>query len=195
MDRQLAPLRARLADQSPAQIAARAAARPVESGLELAYWDRDVRVVWPAVEAFRLPDREPLSTFDAAMVVYYLHRADGTPLSGRWIGFRDLPDGAFYHQAFQGYGGDRLASAYGADPERFREAARRAGGQPLSALSDYAFAYSPLPRVAVAAVLWPGDEDFPTQASILFDAAASHYMITDGLALLGSGLVKRILAA
>jgi hypothetical protein len=49
--------------------------------------------------------------------------------------------------------------------------------------------------IRLACALWPGDEDFPSKASILFDASASHYMPTDGLALLGSGLARRLIKA
>ena len=48
-------------------------------------------------------------------------------------------------------------------------------------------------RLPLAAALWPGDEDLPGRAAILFDASASHYLTTDGLALLGSGLASRLL--
>jgi hypothetical protein len=44
-------------------------------------------------------------------------------------------------------------------------------------------------------VYWPGDEDLPSQASILFEDSASHYMTTDGLAILGSHLVDAIVKA
>ena len=50
-----------------------------------------------------------------------------------------------------------------------------------------------MPRLPLAAALWPGDEDLPGRAAILFDASASHYLTTDGLALLGSGLASRLL--
>jgi hypothetical protein len=49
-----------------------------------------------------------------------------------------------------------------------------------------------LPRIQLAAILWPGDEEFPARASVLFDGAASHYMTIDGLALLGAGLARRL---
>jgi hypothetical protein len=62
-------------------------------------------------------------------------------------------------------------------------------------LGDAGFGFHVLPRVELAAVYWLGDEDFPSRASILFDANAPHYMVTDGLAILGSQLVGRILAA
>ena len=47
----------------------------------------------------------------------------------------------------------------------------------------------------MAVTYWRGDEDFAPQAQVLFDAAASPYLPTDGLALLGSNLVTRLLKA
>jgi hypothetical protein len=47
----------------------------------------------------------------------------------------------------------------------------------------------------LAAVFWPGDDEFPSRATILFDASSGHYMTTDGMAILGSGLVSRIIKA
>jgi hypothetical protein len=61
----------------------------------------------------------------------------------------------------------------------------------LSALG-HAYAFDPLPRIRLAAVLWPGDDELPARGAVLFDASASHYMTTDGLALLGGGLAGRM---
>ena len=49
-----------------------------------------------------------------------------------------------------------------------------------------------LPRLPIRIIFNDRDEDFPAQAAVLFDAAASHYMVTDGLALLGAGLAHRL---
>jgi hypothetical protein len=115
------------------------------------------------------------------------------PMADHWIGYRELPGGNFYSQAFQGYSGDRLARTYGEKPQAYAQAARRLDGMPLPDLPGVAFAFLPLPRIRLAAILYPGDEEFAARASVLFDAAASHYMTTDGLALLGAGLVGRMM--
>ena len=159
------------------------------------YWDRHVSVTWPGLEAMYLPELEACSVFDQGMLLYYLHTADGIELADRWISFRELPDGAFYNQAFQGYSGDKLARTFGDDPQDFDRAAHACDGWQLTALAPHAHAFLPLPRLRLAAALWPGDEDFPARASVLFDAAAHHYMITDGLALLGAGLAGRLIRA
>jgi hypothetical protein len=84
-----------------------------------------------------------------ALLLHYLSLADGTPLTGKWVSFRELPKGGFYYQAFQGYSGDMLTRAFGNDLKRFSQAARRAGGVPLS-LGDASFAFQALPRVKLA---------------------------------------------
>jgi hypothetical protein len=49
--------------------------------------------------------------------------------------------------------------------------------------------------VHLALVYWQGDEEFPSQAQVLFEDTAANYMPTDGLAVLGSQLVDRVLKA
>jgi hypothetical protein len=84
---------------------------------------------------------------------------------------------------------------YGEKSEAFRQAAHSLQGQSLTSLPGIAFAFLPLPRIRLAAILYPGDEEFSARGSILFDAAACHYMTTDGLALLGAGLAGRLIKA
>ena len=67
-------------------------------------------------------------------------------------------------------------------------------GVPIIDNGDAGFAFTVLPRIDIAAIYWLGDEDFASKASILFDATAHHYMVIDGLAILGNRLVDSILA-
>lgn len=161
--------------------------------LRFSYWGRQVSLSWPDLNAVYLDDGETCSVFDQGMLLYYLNTADGSEFADRWISFRELPDGAFYNQAFQGYSGDPIAQRFDEDLDSFHAAARTLQGFQLPALAPAAYIFTPLPRIRLALALWPGDEDFPSRASVLFDASASHYMTTDGLALLGAGLRQRLL--
>ena len=76
----------------------------------------------------------------------------------------------------------------------FHYAARTRQGATLE-LGDAAYAFSVLPHLQLAIVWWSGDEDFPPQARVLFEDAAPHYMPTEGLAILGSQLIDRMLKA
>jgi len=137
---------------------------------------------------------EELASFTQSLVLTYLATADGTTPSSRWIGFRELPDGMFYVQAFQGYTGGRLTRELRGGIDAFRRAAEGLGGEPLM-IGDAGYCFTVLPRVHLALVYWDGDEEFSSQAQVLFEDTSAHYMPTDGLAILGSQLVGRILKA
>lgn len=129
-----------------------------------------------------------------AMFLYYLQNADGAPFENKWMAFRDLPGGMFYHQAYQGYSGDRLAKAIDNRISVFERAAKQLNGVKLE-MGDAAFVFDALPRVRVAAVYYAGDEDFPASANVLFDSSIVHYLPTDVCAGVGSALVDRLTGA
>jgi hypothetical protein len=162
--------------------------------LELRLWDTYYHITWPEVGVVEVASGQPCQAGVEANLLYYLCTADGTPLTGQWIGFQELPEGNFYNRAFQGYSGDELVRHFEEDVEAFRGAARRAGGDPLP-FSDAGFSYLSLPRVPLAIVYWLGEESIPTKAQVLFDRSASHYLPTDALAGMGAQLVHRIMRA
>jgi hypothetical protein len=137
-------------------------------------------------------DKEP-SSFIQSLILTYLASANGTTPSRRWIGFRELPDGMFYAQAFRGYTGRRLVRQLEGGLAAFRRASEALDGEPVDQIGDAGYAFVVLPRLRIALVYWEGDEDFPSQARVLFEDTAASYMPTDGLAILGSHLVGHIL--
>jgi len=192
MLRQLEELQAAVRTRSPQILAAVSGGTLEEGLLELPYWGSPIRCNLSSGEVLG-GDNQPLSTFDQSMVLFYLSTNDGQPPAGRWVSFREFPDGVFYNQAFQGYSGRLLAERFGSSPEAMNTAAAKLGGTRLPALSPAAWRFLPFPRLPLAAVLWPGDEELPGQAQILFDAAADGKMVIDGLALLGGQLSRRLI--
>ena len=136
------------------------------------------------------------TSFVQALLLTYLDSADGTPPSGRWIAYRELPNGMFYANAFRGYAENQLVRDLGAQGglDAFRRAAGQLEGQAID-IGDGGYAFQVLPRIRLAVAYWDGDEDFGAQASILFEDSASHYMSTDGLAVLGTHLTEAIVRA
>ena len=129
-----------------------------------------------------------------SLILTYLYQSDGTPPLDRWLGFRELPNGLFYAQAFQGYTGAELVRALNGDVAAFKQASERLQGAPL-ALGEAGYAFQVLPRLKLAVTMWSGDDEFPAQAQVLFQESAPHYLITDGLAILGSLVVGQIVKA
>jgi len=185
----------------PAELAARSgawfeAAAPVQEGSGGEFWlrylGRDYRITWPELVAYPENSQAPCPASLQSLFLYYLTTADGTLPTGVWMAFRELPDGNFYAQAFQGYTGDRLVKAVGNDLESLVSAARKLEGFRLD-FGDVAFRFDVLPRIPLALVYWLGDEEFSPSAQVLFDETASHYMPTDGLAVLSSYLINRLI--
>jgi hypothetical protein len=124
----------------------------------------------------------------------YLLQGDGSPPTGTWIGYQELPDGAFYRHAFQGYSGDQLVRDLDGSVEAFRRAAEAVDGEPFE-MGDAGFRFRVLPNVPLAIVWWAGDDEFPASATVLFDEVAGRYLPADGLAILGRMLCRRLVKA
>ncbi|MGW8251829.1 MAG: DUF3786 domain-containing protein, partial [Anaerolineales bacterium] len=192
-------LRSSLQSLDPYALAERTASRFTRQDegrgtFELQTWGSPTRVSYPDFTATDLASGRALPVILQALVLYYFHTADGTPLSDQWLAFSELQDGRFYAQAFQGYTGQQIAKSFGDDLSAFEQAALRAEGTPTS-IGDAGYVYQALPRVSLLAVAWQGDEDFPSNYQILFNAAANHYLPTDTCAIAGSMLTRKIIQA
>jgi len=185
--------RRELFEQDPHELARRGGLIHRDEALDLPLLGTTYTIDWPGL-AIALPDGSPCPEELTILVLDYLRRADGSLPSGEWIGFQELPDGSFYRQAFQGYSGDRLAADLAADIDRFRRAADALGGEPLS-IGDAGYAFRVLPHVPLAVVWWDGDDEFPANATVLFDRDAGAYLPTDGLAILGRMLCRALARA
>lgn len=190
-------IREELATTDAVVLAARSGATYQKLGethgeLILKYFDQGYVISYPQFQACEAVTGKECSPGLLFLFLHYLHTADGTSLADRWISYRELPDGMFYNQAFQGYSGARLVNSFQNELARLKEAAIKAGGEELS-LGDAAFMFQALPRLPLGVIYWLGDEEFTPYANVLFDASASHYLPTDGLAVLGRELCNKII--
>lgn len=155
------------------------------------------QVTWPAGEVYKIsPDGErTLASITTSIVIlHYLVHADGTPVQGDWIAFRELPDGMTYFAAFQKRGPTALLRAFGHDVAGFHRTAQALGGELLS-FGDVSYCFWAFPRLPLAVVLHEGDDEFPPALSLLYDRAAGHQLPTEDLAAVGGMLTGRLLRA
>jgi hypothetical protein len=164
------------------------------SQIEVRFWGRDYVVRYPdiSVEEVDTGQEPPIAT--RILILHYLLNADGTPLADAWAAFRELPGGRVYDAAFRRRANLRLAQAFGHDLDSFVAAAESLGGTRLN-YGDASFLFPMFPRLRLAAVLYLAGEEFPASANVLFDAAASHYLPTEDLAVLGGMLAGRLIKA
>jgi hypothetical protein len=130
-------------------------------------------VAWPEIT---IEAPESLGSFSLKLLcLLYLTGTDGTPPSGEWIAYRELPNGRFYEPVVKRSVEEPLAAWYGDSADGFAAACGALSGERLE-MGDASFAFSLFPKVRLAFVLWTGDDEFPARAQVLFDSSASQHL-------------------
>ncbi len=157
----------------------------------IAFFGREHKLSWPDLEEIQISNIQT-SPFQLALFLFYLSTSDGTPLTGHWVTFADLPGGRMYAPAFHGYTGLEISRKFGPDGKSFELAGTQAGGKKRYA-GDVSFLFKPLPLFHILAVYWIGDDDFPSACNLLFDSSAVHYLPIDVCAIAGSLVARRLI--
>ena len=134
------------------------------------------------------PGGEETPVYLSTIILHYLVTADGSPLSGEWISYRHLPGGDIYMENFRRRAVLPFLQAFGPDPESFTRAATALGGRRCEG-SGISMIIPVFPRVPLNFTLWPGDDELPHSAAILFDSQAASYLPTEDYAHLPALLI------
>ncbi len=126
------------------------------------------------------------------VIAHYLLKANGSKLTGNLINFRQIPDGHFYYSAFQKRATDPLRFTFGGNPRALLDCGVELGATP-STYGDYSIRVSVLPRVPLILVVWKGDDEFPPEASILFDDSIVNYLPIEDIAVISGMTVYRLM--
>ncbi len=187
----------KLASMEPHQIArnAKATFNPDNNSFLLPFLNRNYLVKYPQGEIYNTDGGEA-SLYPSIIMLHYLTIANGNPLTGEWISYRHLPGGDIYIVPFQQRAVNPFLKSFGHQPEAFQEAAAALGGYsgPTGGIS---MVIPVMPRIPLCFVLWPGDDELPSSAGILFDAQAASYLHTEDYAHLPAivtGEMKALMA-
>jgi len=60
-------------------------------------------------------------------------------------------------------------------------------------MGDMGLKISVFPKVPLTLILWSGDEDFPPDLNILFDATIKEFLSTEDVAVLGQEVMIRMI--
>jgi hypothetical protein len=188
--------RSNLHKKNPQEVAGKAAMRigAEENGSYTLYGEHFLEqyyIQWPSISV-KDSNKRPASLLIEALWLHYLDRADGCPLTGRWVNLSEI-GGLFYQQAFQGYSGDQLAEAWGGDIAGLKQKCLAAGGWALPGMADLAFEWRALPRMPVCLCYRLPVEDRGAWATVLFDASSGHYVAADVAATVGKTLADRLM--
>lgn len=166
----------------PAQVAEKSGAAYDNSknSLTIPFVNNTFKVEHPSGK-IRTEDDKPASQYLAIIILHYLVTANGTELTGKWVSYRHLPGGDIYMEPFRNRAIKPFLGTFGSRPDEFLKAASALGGYNPN-IGGAGMVIPVLPRVPLCYVLWPGDEEIPSSANILFDEAASSYLPTEDYA-------------
>jgi hypothetical protein len=156
--------------------------------IAIEYLNQSYRITLPDIEILLTDNQDEVSIRDKVLILHYLLSAKGTPLSNKLISFKELPGGDNYFRTFSKRAIEPLVEHFGEQPHVLIDIAVKLGGRTV-ALGDVAVSINAFSRVPITIVLWQGDEEFPAQGNILFDAAVSDYLTTYDVTVLCESII------
>ena len=160
--------------------------------IRIPFFSEPYTVRFPQVE-FYSPGKKTVSLVTRAILLHYLLRADGNPLTGKWVGYKDISGGLLYSGVFARRVTEPLIRKFGKSAKLFGEVGFRIGGE-SAGVGDVSFRLLALPRIPLQYVLWEGDEEFPPSVQLLFDSSVDHYLPLEDIVVLGQITSGRLIS-
>ncbi len=164
-----------------------------EQGLIVPFLGTEYRVeIHPQTDIRKVNSNEEVSIPDKILIAHYLLGAIGRKNTGKLITFRQIPDGHFYFEAFQRRARDPFANFFGNSGRLFVKCAEMMGASPVDT-GDFGMDFPVFPYIHIQLVLWSGDEEFPPDATILFDESVQRILPAEDIAVMSGSLVYRLI--
>jgi hypothetical protein len=156
--------------------------------IDLQYLNRPFRVCLPDITVSMVDSDEKVELRDKILILHYITRAKGTPLSNKLITYQELQEGSTYYPSFFKRAIKPLIDCFGQLPERLLAVSETIGGYKAN-YGDIAVCIPAFNRTPITLVLWKGDEEFPPNASILFDSTILDYLSVEDVNILCQTIV------
>jgi hypothetical protein len=119
-----------------------------------------------------------LGHYSRLSILRYLIHAIDLPLSGQLVRPSDLPGGDIFTKGTHILPLDKAAAYFSNHSNEFLTAGENLGGT-QGDYGDMSLNILPFPRVPVVLIVWLGDEEFPSTASLLFDSSCVSHLPPD----------------
>jgi len=146
---------------------------------------------FPQFEFFS-PSKKTVSLVARILLLHYLARADGTRVTGKWVGYKDIAGGLLYASVFEKRVTNPLAKKFGNSKKVFAQTGLKMGGRSVE-IGDASLILQAFPLVPLQYVLWEGDDEFPPQVQLLFDSSVDHYLSLEDIVVLGQLATGRLI--
>ncbi len=164
--------------------------------LILRFLNQEISISWGDFEMKKTTGKEELSLQEQVLIMHYLtgaFKSSGSPPTGEWISFKEIPDGRFYMDAFNRRARDPMLKGFGEDPELLQRLAIERYNASGFDQGDVSVKVEAFPLISVALVLWRGDDEFPPDGNILFDRNIIDILSAEDTAWLSGMIIYPLL--
>lgn len=136
----------------------------------------------------------PIQSVSVSLCQYLLLSPDSPPEGDDWVTYKDFKDAAPFAGAFSKNVEQTIADHFCCRLSALEAAAERLGSRSsdLDLSHDFHRVFIGLPRLPLLLAFNDADEDFPAQASVLFEKRAERYLDMECLAMVGWLLCDRL---
>ncbi len=180
--------------RDPGRVAEKAGARFEDRCVVLPHLNTEIVLNVDSHRFTVMPAGEEAPIWLAILALHYLNAADGRQPTGRLSHFREFKDGHFYEPAFNRRTKEILIAVFGKDPAPMIRGGEKLGGKIIPS-GDAAVELPYFPCLPITCILWKGDDEFPPEATVLFDQTADSFFSAEDMAVAGQMAVLELLKA
>ncbi|MEJ2696371.1 MAG: DUF3786 domain-containing protein [Candidatus Sulfobium sp.] len=127
------------------------------------------------------------------LLLHYVRTKGTGELTGKWTSFGELKSGMVKASSFERDCEEPLRQLFDSDFGRVEKTLLRMGAERRADFpTESAWYVRLLPRIPVAILYWPAEEDFPSKVKILFDSSADRFLDAESMIFLVEGLVRNV---
>ena len=149
----------------------------------LNYLNEIYRIDILSAEIAFVDSKSPVPQRDKILILHYFTQAQGTPLTGKQIPFRDLPGGLVYYPTFIKRTIEPLADVFGKNPALLVGVGKMLGAR-KGETGDASLVIDAFTKVPVNVILWQGDDELKPEVNLLFDANILDYLTTEDITIM-----------
>jgi hypothetical protein len=142
--------------------------------------------------SFSSNNLENIHIWEKILILHYLTNSDDSALTDGLINYKQVKDGAMYYPTFEKRSIKPLVNTFGEEPRLLIESSKLLGGKEID-YGDVGVKIMALPHVPIIFVIWKGDEEFPSDGGILFDASIEKRLSAEDIAVLCQQIVFKII--
>jgi hypothetical protein len=164
-----------------------------DSTIRVPFLDRVYKIGYPDFGFVdKSAEKKEAPIQEQVLILHYLMALSGRDVMGKWIAYREIPGASFYYSVFVKRAIDPLKKVFGMNLTGLAKAANRLNGVAIQA-GDAGYKFSIFPKVPLQLVLWESDDEFPSEANILFDKIIGELLSPEDVAWLAGMVVYRLI--